>query len=100
MSGADNGGWAFPGFNYVSSNVHDGMTLRDYFAAHCDQPGQAEVVAEAGHIYSNWKVWTDSQTCVGTFDEWWKELPPEQRFSLYARVRYRMADAMLKARRQ
>ena len=25
-------GPAFPGFNYVSDNVHDGMTLRDYFA--------------------------------------------------------------------
>jgi hypothetical protein len=29
----ENGGTAFPGFNYVTSNVHDGMTLRDYFAA-------------------------------------------------------------------
>jgi hypothetical protein len=30
---SNDGALAFPGFNYVSSNVHDGMTLRDYFAA-------------------------------------------------------------------
>lgn len=75
-----------------------GMSLRDYFAIHCDQPGQAEIVLEAGLIWNGYKVWSDSETSLGSFDEWYSKLPNEQRYALYSKVRYQLADAMLKAR--
>lgn len=77
-----------------------GMTVRDYFAIHADQPGQAEVVAEAGLTYSSGQVWAGPHTSLGSFNDWWQGLEQQVRFDLYARVRYRMADAMLRARTQ
>ena len=66
---------AYPGFNYVSSNVHDGMTLRDYFAAKAMPACYAEYCTHAN---------------IQGFDEGWK-----MGVALDA---YAMADAMLKAR--
>lgn len=75
-----------------------GMSLRDYFAVHADQPGYAEIVSRAGLTYGSNQVWQDAKTSVGTFDIWWRDLPNEERFRLSAEVRYAMADAMLAAR--
>lgn len=77
-----------------------GMTLRDYFAIHSDQPGVAEIVTAANLTYANHKVWIDEQTSLGSFDEWWQSLPQEERLSLYAKVRFAMADALLTEREQ
>jgi hypothetical protein len=77
-----------------------GMSLRDYFAIHCDQPGQAEIVTAAGLTYSVGQVWVTGDASLGTFDKWYASLPQERRFQLYATVRYALADAMLKAREQ
>jgi len=74
MSIEDNGGAAFPGFNYVSSNVHDGMTLRDYFAAKAMQG----IISASG----------DGEGYVD-----YKEFA-------VAEHSYAMADAMLEARKK
>lgn len=73
----NNGGCAFPGFNYVSSNVHDGMTLRDYFAA------QAMQALLNGRLIQRTVV--VGVNCV------------ERQIAEDA---YKMADAMLKAREE
>lgn len=69
------GGAAFPGFNYVSGNVHDGMTLRDYFAA----KAMPAFYTEACHQFD-----------ISGYPEDWK-----MGVALDA---YAMADAMLEAR--
>jgi hypothetical protein len=74
------------------------MTLRDYFAIHGDQPGVAEIVSTAGLTYASHRVWKDSQTNLGSFDDWYNSLPQLERLALYARVRYAIADAMLAER--
>lgn len=75
-----------------------GMTLRDYFAIHADQPGEAEIVAAAG-LCRNKQGWI---TCEDGekrgFNEWYSGLSNEYRFSLYAKVRFQLADAMLAER--
>lgn len=93
---------AFPREDYQSDNApgQRGMTLRDWFAAGCDQPGASEIVATAGFVWSANQVWhpDEPKTPIGSFDKWWSELPLAKRYSLYAQVRYAMADAMLAAR--
>lgn len=88
------GGPAFPMSDYYGT----GLSIRDYFAVHADQPGYAEIVSHAGLTYGSNQVWKDAQTSIGTFDSWWRDLPNSERFRLSAEVRYAMADAMLKAR--
>ena len=100
----DDGGPAFPTIpsyddaGYPSQDA-DGLSIRDYFAVHADQPGYAEIVSHAGLTYGSNQVWKDAQTSVGTFDSWWRDLPNSERFRLSAEVRYAMADAMLAARK-
>ena len=94
----NDGGPAFPGIIGPPSEFALGMSLRDYFAVHADQPGYAEIVSHAGLTYGSNQVWRDAQTSIGTFDNWWRDLPNEERFRLSAGVRYAMADAMLAAR--
>lgn len=108
------GGPAFPqserkfkpdinGGGMVLTKIDGGMTLRDYFATHADQPGASEIVAEAGLCWIESKVWVPADRdnageCLGHFDKWWATLPLEERYRLYARVRYGIADAMLAVR--
>lgn len=74
-----------------------GMTLRDYFAIHADQPGRTEIAALAGvRVKGVGAKWEDPD--VPHWEDWWSGLSSEERFSLYARVRYAIADAMLKER--
>lgn len=72
MDGKNNGGPAFPGPDQQEQreNIHEGMTLRDYFAA--------QVIA---------------RTCDGV--SVCDEQGVYERFATHA---YRMADAMLHAR--
>lgn len=108
----DDGGPAFPAHitinrasgklvPYQSGNndFHmPGMTLRDYFAIHGVQPGCGELASMAGLYYSQGAVWSNSETRVDNFDSWFCGLPLTERLDLFARVKYAMADAMLKVR--
>jgi hypothetical protein len=105
----DNGGSAFPyehkvwDSNYCqwkTQYVTDGMTLLDYFAAHSVQPGCGEIASLAGLAYRMGRVWRDDSTSLGSFDDWFNGLPLAERLDLFARVKYAMAAAMLRAREQ
>lgn len=95
MTKINDGGSAFPEPLHVQCG---GMSLRDYFAIHCDQPGAAEIVDAAGMVYSNNQVWTNAETSIGTFNDWYNKLGQSERFALYAKVRYALADAMIAER--
>ena len=75
-----------------------GMTLRDWFAGHCDRPGRAEIASAAGLTYFAGKVWSGPRMFIASFEEWWMGIPQAERFRLCAKVRYAYADAMLAAR--
>jgi len=77
---------------------HCGMMLRDYMAIHTEQPGMIEVCEAAGLVYKNHQVWSDSDTTLGSFNDWWSGLESDLRYELNATVRYRVADAMLAKR--
>jgi hypothetical protein len=94
----DTGGPAFPPTHDPATHP-SGMTLRDYFAAHSVQPGCGEIATVAGLRYSAGAVWSDEVTRVGSFDDWFNGLPLSRRLDLFARVKFAMADAMLKARK-
>lgn len=92
---------AFPctgeGFGNPNYSQH-GMSLRDWFASQCDQPGVAEIVAMAGHKTDGfWVEFLDGSERT-KFNDWYNAMPLDQRFGLVARVRYAIADAMLKER--
>ena len=99
---SDNGGAAFSyneknhdGSHYFSN---DGMSLRDYFAAHCDQPGVLEIATAAGlHCADNFWVINPSGE-KQKFTAWYEALSQSARFELQAKVRFQMADAMIAAR--
>lgn len=100
----EDGGPAFPTIPTYDSQGYpsqesEGLSVRDYFAVHADQPGYAEIVTHAGLTYGSNQVWKDAQTSIGTFDSWWRDLPNSERFRLSAEVRYAMADAMIAARK-
>ena len=78
----------------------EGMSLRDWFAAHADQPGQAEIATAAGLRLEGQKIWLDETNCIGTWGQWWAGLSNTERFDLSSKVRYQQADAMLAARGQ
>lgn len=83
------------------------ISLRDYAAIHVDQPGRVEIMSAAGltikDAYSFAVLAPDDEgggvTITMQFDDWWNGLPQAERFRLYWKVRYGMADAMLAARR-
>lgn len=52
---------AYPGFNYVSSNVHDGMTLRDYFAAKAMQAAATNPTGADGFTFEQRAEWDYAQ---------------------------------------
>ena len=104
MSKIDDGGPAFPDTGLDCGPRH-GMSLRDYFAATCHQPGTHEVYQIAGcpegvkppteEFGSNWKA-DDKRPTVA---EWWAGLSVDEKYRLYSVARYRIADAMLSARK-
>lgn len=100
------GGPAFPQSDLSQYDIgpseygNSGMSLRDYFAIHCDQPGQAEIIRAAGleaKSSAGYFVVMNNGTEI-PFEQWWQTISQQDRFNLYAMVRYQMADAMLKAR--
>jgi hypothetical protein len=95
---ADTSGPAFPCRD--DALTYAGMTLRDYFAAHSVQPGCGEIASLAGLAYRMGRVWRDDSTSLGSFDDWFNGLPLAERLDLFARVKYAMAAAMLRAREQ
>jgi hypothetical protein len=78
------------------------LSVRDYFAVHCDQPGEAEIASAAGLVWDSGMLVIpsehDSIDERVTFNQWWWRLPQAERFALYAKVRYSMADALLAER--
>ncbi len=95
MGKVNDGGPAFP---LPGESKCNGMSLRDYFAIHCDQPGVTEITCAAGYFYRGGKVWLSEDKNLGSFNEWFESLTQERRFALYAQVRYGLADAMLAER--
>jgi hypothetical protein len=71
MSNTNTGGTAFPCHTIA---MHEGMTLRDYFAAKAMQAATSGHIGHYGHEINHWQV---------------KDI---------ASYAYEMADAMLKAR--
>lgn len=111
MTERKDGGQAFPTEFYETEHGDrvepfagsPGMTLRDYFAVHCDQPGEAEIIvaagltslSSAGYFVTGFPDDPDKKI---TFTDWWREVSQEGRFRLYAKVRYAIADAMIAER--
>jgi hypothetical protein len=107
----DDGGPAFPsGESYTKTDLmgnsyhntrwplHKGMTLREYIAIHCDQPGRLEIASAAGQTlreFCGLSYDDPGRLAFPTWDEWFHQLPQSERFRLYAKVRYAIADAML-----
>ena len=75
--------------------AESGMSLRDYFAVHADQPGVSELVAMAGGETDGFHVKFTRDCTPMKFNDWWNGLPLADRLDLSARVRFAMADAML-----
>lgn len=98
----DDGGSAFPSENsHQSGNTlwhHEGMSLRDYFATHSTQPGISELVKAAGLFYELQTAYVKDGDRRWTFSRWWEEKTLAEQSNLVAKVRYAMADAMLKER--
>ena len=92
--------YAFPGGtpSRFNGSVNDGMTLRDWFASHADQPGVSEIVTMAGHRTDGFWVEFADGSEKAKFNDWWNGLPLPERCLLSARVRFALADAMLAAR--
>lgn len=96
----EDGGPAFPLPLEVSPSMSGcGMSLRDYFAAHCNQPGTSEAYQAAGEpeveLPPGWSK-TDVEHRAA---HWWKGLSLDEKYHWYTYLRYRIADAMLAARR-
>lgn len=89
--------FAFP-ISTATANHATGMTLRDYFAIHSVQPGIGELASMAGLFYRNGSIWKDEQVRVSGGEEWFNALPLSERLELFSRVKYAMADSMLKSR--
>jgi hypothetical protein len=81
-----------------------GVSVRDYFASHADQPGTNEAYQMAGcpeHVippderipYP--RPAEDKRIPVA---DWWSGLPLDEKYRLYAALRFKIADAMLAAR--
>jgi hypothetical protein len=106
MTTKDNGGGpAFPTERFDNElrdvpNGYHGMTLRDYFAVNCDQPGMSEIAVAAGlRVKSSHGFFVIREDGAEvTFDEWWNSLDQATRFALYAKVRYSLADALIAER--
>jgi len=81
-----------------SYEADPGMSLRDYFAVHADQPGVSEIVTMAGGETDGFMVKFSRDSEGQKFNDWWNDLPLADRLDLSARVRYAMADAMMVAR--
>lgn len=69
--------------------------LRDYFASHTDQVGYVHIYQIAGCPSVDVPEHFDIQVKASEF---YKTLPIEEKYRLYAKARYMVADAMLAER--
>lgn len=82
------------------TSIFGDLSIRDYFAAHCDQPGVLEIATAAGlRCEDNFWV-VDSNGERQKFNVWYEALSQRVRFELQATVRFQMADAMLAVRKK
>ncbi len=86
MSNTNTGGPAFPSHGSMGEVAHEGMTLRDYFAARASEEDIQR------HLTGMVKVIV-GQNEKGPIYEY------QQAFRSREQARYRWADAMLEARR-
>ena len=100
MSGVDNGGPAFPSHGMMGEVVQEGMTLRDYFAAHASEADiKCFIPSTIGGV-------ADLMVRLGWTDKKARDLDPVSSYTdkqfraLRQWARYRHADAMLAARVQ
>lgn len=99
----NDGGPAFPIPASEFNRPDPGMSLRDHFASTCDQPGTIEVYQLRGcppiGRPNGWsdEAWTNSSLNYRAA-EYWNSLSLDEKYAAYAELRYRIADAMLKAR--
>lgn len=97
--GASDGGPAFPVPGLHADESFNGMGMRDYFAAKAIQPGVQELATAAGLVCPDGiSIWSDGETRIGNFNEWWRGMSNEERFALVAKVKFQEADAMIAAR--
>lgn len=107
MANRRGGGSAFPVATARDSgpqsitDIAEGLTMRDWFAAQGDAPTHAEIVAAVNVtvVYSA----DDDMVTVGanpavSFAAWWAGLTQNKRARALAEVRYQHADAMLLVR--
>lgn len=100
------GGPAFPyvGMDYPFDGAQPemmtvrGMSLRDYFAAHSDQPGQSQIATLLSWRCRGVNGVPYNDPDALSFDERWGQLTLSEQADAYSRVRYVIADAMLRAR--
>jgi len=108
----DDGGSAFPfgtraihydpcggGRDVVEYIQLPGMSLRDYFAAHADQPGYVEAYQLAGCPevacppgFNKDHFATDMESRARV---WWGTISVLEKYRFYSRLRFLAADAML-----
>jgi len=99
----NDGGPAFP--QHESACVlAGGMNLRDWFAGQCNQPGMTEAYQLRGcpdlPKPPGWKdeSWDGPANIAVRASRYWETLTLDEKYALYSELRYRLADAMLKAR--
>ncbi len=100
----NSGGPAFP-FSAVDGSYYEsGMTLRDWFAAKSHQPGTAEAYQLRGcpdvpkPVGYRDEDWYGDENMDARAHRWFKTLTLDEKYAIYAELRFKIADAMLKAR--
>lgn len=92
---------AFPHLPSEMSQGHPGMSLRDYFASHADPIGYTEIYELAGSpkmpLPPGWREENFDKQAQAA--EWVKGISADEKYRLYAEARYKIADAMMKARK-
>lgn len=85
------------------------ISLRDYFAVHCEEPCHADLAAAANMQLGSAPGWYDRRTqdpviwillgsgSVIQFKDWWASLSVKERAFINAKARYIVADAMIEA---
>jgi hypothetical protein len=106
----NNGGHAFPqlGVTMVGDMAvptsEGGMSLRDWFAGQSHQPGTAEAYQLRGcpdfPKPPGWKdeSWDGPNNINVRASRWFETLTLDEKYAIYTELRYKIADAMLKAR--
>jgi hypothetical protein len=101
MNRKKDGGPAYPGRVYNTREHYLGMSLRDYFAIHADQPGRLEMSNAAGVLlreHAPKDLPKEERDALPHWSDWFYTLTQKERYQLYAKVRYQMAGVLLEER--